>query len=635
MGCFGVHGLRRAVSSSARRSTRAATIPCPPPRETPPNPVDKKNTLIGVLLLIAAAVMYIYGQRHSMQHPSQAQVRQEVSKQIASEATSPAGMASIPAVGGSEPTFVTAKADHAGESVTKLGNSFVEVSFTDFGGSIRDVAFKKYPAAQGRPDPFIFNEAHSDPILAFVGMPGLDRATRYALVSSSDRDVVYRAVYDGRIEVVRHYELSPDKDATTDPYLIRCETTLRNLGDTASAPMRLEVSIGTAAPRNALDNGLQLTTESSNGTDQKLVRRSSLEASNGVFGIGAGDAKASISGPGPIAWATVKDQFFASILTPDDPADGLETQRVKLLDQLPDADRKAYGITGSVDFDVKALPPKGETTLGSSLYVGPKEYPRLSNADVFKKNQDRILDFGNFIFRFCAAILITVMTWFHRLTSNWGVAIILTTLAIKFLFLPLTLTASRSAKRMQKIQPEMKALKEKFKDNPQKQQAATMELFKKHKVNPMGGCIPVLVTLPFFWAFFAMLRSAAELRFAPFLWAHDLSATDTVYRVVAPFIGTLDINILPILVVATFAVQMRLTPQPTVDNAQMKLMKYMPFFMLFIYYNYSCALSLYSTVNGLFSIGQQLVINRMKDPVAVAAPLRPGKPTKNVTPRKR
>jgi YidC/Oxa1 family membrane protein insertase len=592
--------------------------------------LDKKNTSIGVLLLIAAAVMYFYGQRHSMQHPSPAEIRHEVSRQVASEGAQPAVAPS-----GTEPAFVTAKADHAGASVTRLGNSFVEVSFTDFGGSIREVAFKKYPAAQGRPDPFIFNELHSDPILAFVGTAGLDRATRYTLVSSSDHDIVYRTVYDGRIEVVRHYVLSPDKDVATDPYLVRCETTLHNLADKPSAPMRLALSIGTAAPRNALDNGLQLTTESSNGSDQKLTRRSSLEASNGFLGIGAGDAKASITGPGPIVWATVKDQFFASILTPDDPADGLETRRVKLLDELPDADRKAYGITGSVDFDVKALPVNGETTLGASLYVGPKEYPRLSNADVFKKNQDRILDFGNFIFRFCAAILITVMTFMHRMTSNWGVAIILTTLAIKFLFLPLTLTASRSAKRMQKIQPEMKALKEKFKDNPQKQQAATMELFKKNKVNPMGGCIPVLVTLPFFWAFFAMLRSAAELRFAPFLWAHDLSSTDTVYRIVAPVIGTLDINILPILVVATFAVQMRLTPQPTVDNAQMKLMKYMPFFMLFIYYNYSCALSLYSTVNGLFSIGQQLVINRMKDPVAVAAPERPGRGAKNVTPRKR
>jgi len=398
--------------------------------------------------------------------------------------------------------------------------------------------------------------------------------------------------------------------------------------------MHLALSIGTAAPSNALDNGIQLTTEYSNGTDQTLVRRASLEASNGFLGIGAHDLKPEITGAGPIVWATVKNQFFASVLTPDQPAAGLETRRVKLLDRLPDADPHAYGITGLVDFNVLPLPPKGETVLAGSIYVGPKEYPRLSNADVFKNDQDRVMDFGNFITRFCAAILITVMTWMHGWTANWGVAIVLTTLSLKLLFLPLSLTASRSAKRMQKIQPEMKVIREKFKDNPQKQQAATMELFKKAKVNPLGGCLPMLIQLPFFFAFFSMLRSVSELRFAHFLWAHDLSAPDTVYTFTAPLFGSLNVNILPLIVVATIAIQMRMTPQPTVDNAQMKMMKFMPFFMLLIYYSYSCALSLYSTINSLFTIGQQLVINRMKDVEDVPPPTGKGRPTKNVTPKR-
>ncbi|HXN34661.1 MAG TPA: YidC/Oxa1 family membrane protein insertase, partial [Opitutaceae bacterium] len=138
----------------------------------------------------------------------------------------------------------------------------------------------------------------------------------------------------------------------------------------------------------------------------------------------------------------------------------------------------------------------------------------------------------------------------------------------------------------------------------------------------------------FFFAFFSMLRSAAELRFAPFLWAHDLSAPDTVYTFVAPLVGSVNLNILPLLVVSTIAIQMRLVPQPTVDNAQMKMMKYMPFFMLLFYYSFSCALSLYSTINSLFTIGQQLLINRMKDTVDIL-PLGGGRPAKNVTPHKR
>ncbi|HXQ81367.1 MAG TPA: membrane protein insertase YidC [Opitutaceae bacterium] len=592
--------------------------------------MDKKNTVIGALLFMAAFFVLLYTQKHSQQPPSPAEIRHEVSRQVASEATAPAAPA-----GPEGPEFATAQVDHAGAAVTRLGNSFIEVTFTDFGGAIRGVAFKKYPAAQGRPDPFIFNELHADPMLAFAGFPGLDRATRYELVSTSDRDVVYRTVLENRIEVTRHYILSPDKGATTDPYLIRCETTLRNLTEKPTVPMRVALSIGTAAPSSALDNGLQLTTEYSTGKDQTIVQRSSLEASGGFLGYGARATRAVISSSGPIVWATVKNQFFASILTPDEPADGLDTRRVKLLEALPDADRRAYGITGAVNFQVNALPPRGEAVLGGDLYVGPKEYPRLSNVDVFKKDQDRMMDFGNMVFRFCAALLITGMTWIHGWTANWGIAIILTTLALKFLFLPVTLSQARTARRTQKIAPELKAVREKYKDNPQKQQAATMELYKKHKVNPVAGCIPMLLTIPFFFAFFKMLQSTAELRFAHFLWAHDLSAPDTVLTLAAPVIGSLNINVLPFVLCAVAFVQMRLTPQPTVDNAQMKIMKFMPIMFLLFYYSWSCALSLYSTVNGLFMIGQQLVINRMKDTGDPADARPPGKPVKNVTPRKR
>jgi YidC/Oxa1 family membrane protein insertase len=242
------------------------------------------------------------------------------------------------------------------------------------------------------------------------------------------------------------------------------------------------------------------------------------------------------------------------------------------------------------------------------------------------------MDFG--FFKFFSQILLTLMTWIHGWVNNWGVAIILTTLSLKTIFIPFTLAASKSAKRMAKIQPELQALREKFKDNPQKQQAATMELFKSRKINPVGGCLPILITIPFFMGFFTMLQSTAELRFAPFLWAHDLSATDTV----AMIFGFLPLNIMPILMGATMVVQMRLTPSPSVDNAQMKMMKFMPYVFMLFCYSFSCALSLYSFINGLFTIGQQLVINRMKDPVEAAPAVTTGhggKPIKNVTPSKK
>jgi len=183
------------------------------------------------------------------------------------------------------------------------------------------------------------------------------------------------------------------------------------------------------------------------------------------------------------------------------------------------------------------------------------------------------------------------------------------------------------------VMPELKAIKEKYKDNPAKLQTATMELYKKHKINPVAGCVPMLLTIPFFWAFFTMLRSAAELRFAPFLWAHDLSAPDTIGMISLPILGAVAINVLPLLLGVVNFMQMRVTPQPAVDNAQMKMMQFMPVMFVLFYYNWSCALSLYSTINGLFTICQQLVVNRVPD-TEDTEPVRAGKPTKNVTPKK-
>ena len=600
--------------------------------------MDKKNTTIGVLLLIAAAVAFVWGQKNSREPATPAQIQQAVAKADEKSGLPPPAPSSAVVQPSLQTAFATAATEHAGANITTLENKFVRVAFTDFGGAVKTVSLLQYPAALHSPDPFVFNELHADPILAIVDFPGLDKATRYQLVSSTATEVVYRAVFNGTLEVTRRYVLSPDEVKLTDPYQIRTETTVRNLSDKASLPMRLGMALGSAAPANALDNGLQLQAGYSNGSKQDFTPRRSFEAGNGFFGIGAHEAKPSVETEGPIVWAMVEGQFFTSILTPDEPAQQMVSRRVKLLTELPDAMVSAYGVTGTAQFDLKALAAHGSQTLGAQLYVGPKEYRRLANADVFKKDQDKVMNYG--LFKFFSQILVTLMTWMHGVVGNWGIAILLTTLFLKVIFLPLTLSASRSAKRMQKLQPELKELKEKYKDNPQKQQTATMELFKKHKVNPVGGCLPVLITIPFFFGFYKMLSSTAELRFQSFLWAKDLTAPDTVFVIghgSLPIIGSLPINILPIMLGVVMIFQMRLTPQPTVDNSQAKMMKFMPLMFMIFYYSYSCALALYSTANGLFTIGQQLVINRMKDaPVTEAVvPPKGGRGVKNVTPKKK
>ena len=452
--------------------------------------MDKKNFTIGAVLLIAAFAIIYFGPKSAPPPPRPAPtaVEQGATTGPASTATpATTATASSPQAatpGGPDQTnFAAVNRDAADATVTTLANEFIEARFTDSGGALRDVAFISrdgkgrlvYPEKLHGNDPFVFNSISADPILAFVDYPGLDRNTRFQRVAQSATHVVYRAVIDNRLEVTRTYTLTPQKSETADPYQIRHETTFRNLSDQPVQPAAVKFSLGTAAPTHAKDDGLQLTTGYNTGSDREFIPRSELESSGGFLGLGAHAAKPYISTPGPLVWTAVKNQFFTSILTGDQPATAMVSRRVKLVPALTDDDIRAYGVTGIAQFDVKPLAPKTESKVSGTIYVGPKEYHRLANGKIFKADEDKVMDFG--FFKFFSQILLTLMTWIHSFTNNWGVAIVLTTLALKILFIPFTLAASKSAKRMAKIQPEMQAIREKYKDNPQKQQQATMELF--------------------------------------------------------------------------------------------------------------------------------------------------------------
>lgn len=606
--------------------------------------MDKKNTTIGVVLLLAAFAALYLSPRTTPPAPP---VR-EVGKP-AGVPSSPSSAVQAATTAPTSPTdaafaAVVKEGDDAG--ITILANDFVEVRFTDFGGAIRDVALvakdpdkKKepgvhyvYSAEKNQPGtPYVFNQLHAEPALAFVDFPGLDRHTRYEKVSATATEVVFRAVFENRIEVTRRYVLSPNEVGATDPYQIRHETTFRNLtAQTAALPHAL-LSLGTAAPLNTRDYGLFLSTGRDANGSISFTKRAEMQGGGFLsnFGIGSRTPIPSIEVSGPFLWTSVNNQFFTSIFTSDQPAAALVTRRVEL-PPFPGAAVPSVGITGAARFDVPPLAAQAEAKITGSLYVGPKEYRRLANVDVFKADQDGTMQYG--FWRFFCRLLVSLMTWIHGFVPNWGLAIILTTLTLKVLSLPLTLKASRSMKRMQKFQPEIQALREKHKDNPQKMQAAMMELYKTHKVNPMGGCLPMLLPIPFFFGFYQMLQSTAELRFAEFLWSHDLSAPDTVLQ-----IGVVPINVLPLILGVTMIFQTRLVPQPAaVDNTQATLMKFMPVVFTMVCYGLPSALSLYSTTNGLFTIVQQLFINRMKDddlqPAVVTAG---GKTLKNVTPSKK
>jgi len=618
--------------------------------------MDKKNTFIGALFLAAAAFAFYYSAKHG---PRPAPPITPIT-QTAPAATTPSTNTATGPEDASSTTPAPAPASSATTArpvaqpapngvfaplvptdgsarIVTLGNDFIEARLSDFGGAIENVAFKKYPAVEGSTEPFIFNEEHTEPMLAFTqgSFPGLDRTTRYEIVSQTATEVVFRAIWENRVEVTRRYSIVPagapaDK---ADPYQLRHETTFRNLTDQTVALPHFQLSLGTAAPINGSDPGTHLVTGYNTGTDIDFVTRANLQGGGllSMVGIGSREPIPFKDTPVPLVWASVENQFFTTILTPDVPARGLTSRRVEFPSPAGTT-RPPVGVTGSAGFDIPALAANAQASVGMDFYAGPKEFKRLSNGDIFKHDQDKVMQFG--FFRIFSQLLLTIMTAVHSVVPNWGWAIIITTLSLKLVFLPLTLSASKSSKRMQKVQPQLKELREKYKDNPQKMQQATMEIFKANRVNPVGGCLPVLITIPFFFGFYRMLMSTAELRFAPFLWSNDLSMPDTVGHLLG-----FPINVMPILMGVTMIVQMHLTPQPSVDNAQAKMFKFMPYIFAFFCYNFPVALSLYSTINGLFTIGQQLIINRMKDsplpaPVVAARGGKSGKGMKNVTPKK-
>jgi YidC/Oxa1 family membrane protein insertase len=206
----------------------------------------------------------------------------------------------------------------------------------------------------------------------------------------------------------------------------------------------------------------------------------------------------------------------------------------------------------------------------------------------------------------------------------YGLALIVITVIIKLLFWPLTQASTRSMKRMQALQPEIKKLQEKYKEDPAKQQKKMMELWKEHKVNPMSGCWPMLIQLPIFFALFRMIPNAIELRGTPFLWIADLSRPDTIW-----YIPGLDFpfNPLPLLMGVTMLWQARLTPAaPGMDPAQQAIMKYMPLMFMVFLYNQPSGLTLYWTVQNLLTILQtKLTKAQEQKTAAVTSPLAPPK----------
>lgn len=575
--------------------------------------MDKKNIFIGIALLAGAfAVMFWQGKENSILGSAPEKDKSELPTQLKSQKDGGSLLTEKPEEGSGlfeviKPVTLEQKETH-GETVYTLENDALIVRFTDQGGAIKDVSLKKYPLTQESDAPFVFNAFTALPALGlgFQDAQGIYKiyAPSYELVSQTKDKILFSATTPEGVKILRGYHLDlSEKEG--DPYLIHHETRFVNNSTEALNLKKLLISLGSMPPTKGDSYGEYLNVGYYNGKDAEFIKVGQFNGSKGFLGFGKRDPVDSIREvANNIIWGSVKNQFFATVLTPDEPAVAIVATPIDV--GMASGDKNLNeGLTGSLEMQLGTLAPSQERLLSLEYYVGPKEFTRL---DKLGNHQDLVMQFG--FFGIISKFLLLIMTAIHKVVPNWGLTIIIVTIIIKLILWPLTAVQVRSSKRMATIQAPLKALKEKYKNNPQKLQMETMKLFKANKVNPAAGCLPLLVQLPIFLGLYFMLRTSSELRFASFLWIQDLSVPDTV-----AFIAGFPINILPLLMAASMFFQMKMTPSPMTDNAQKKIFQLMPFIFLVFCYNFPSGLVLYWTVQNLLTIVQQLITNRMKDPV--------------------
>lgn len=242
---------------------------------------------------------------------------------------------------------------------------------------------------------------------------------------------------------------------------------------------------------------------------------------------------------------------------------------------------------------VGSIEPGQSGKIGSQLYAGPQEQGKL---EAIAPGLELVVDYG--FLTVIAAPLFWVLSWFHSLTGNWGWAIILVTIAIKLVFFPLSAASYKSMAKMRVLGPRMQRLKELYGHDKARMQQEMMDMYRKEKINPLGGCLPILVQIPVFIALYWVLLGSVDMRHAPWiLWIEDLSAKDPYF-------------ILPIIMGASMLVQMKLNPTPP-DPIQAKVMMALPIVFTFMFLWFPSGLVLYWVVNNLLSIAQQWQITRM------------------------
>ena len=487
------------------------------------------------------------------------------------------------------------------EQTVALENAQLKLELSSWGAVVKRATLKGYAKDCGEvseANPAVALDFSASPLGELAGVKGIAANVAYEVREVTSNSVVFVNAFATR------------KITLGDDYLVTYDETFRSASASAAAASTL--SLGVMTMGDSKNDQLSVDSWSMDAGKGKpgvihhyegdsplkpfLVGGISGGCSGGCTGGSASAAgmprSQSVKYPGAQKWIALKNRFFVTALCSSTSGnDGFDTTVSRDLRQTtyrPDS------VSAKVLFS--ALP----ATRTNVFYVGPKKQALL-----WDLGMRDVMDFG--MWRWICYPIVYVLNFFHDWIPNYGVAIILLTILVRLVFWPLTRKSTEGMKKMQEIQPLMKEIQAKYKDNPQRMQQETWALYRDHKVNPLSSCLPMLIQIPVFIALFNVLRSAVELRYAPFLWICDLSEPEGLFAAYLPFGG---LNILPILMALSTGLQSYFTPSAG-DQSQQKMMTvFMPVMMLVMFYSFPSALSLYWFLSNLFSIVQMWLIRR-------------------------
>ncbi len=577
----------------------------------------------------------------------QAEANATASNQTGTATTPPAGgvQPAKPATAPEEPSTPEERKSVSSEVGT------VDYVFSNHGGGISRVVLTQHFEDKDKGTKVVLNEFGSIPIGAFSLDPEKETAAKapWAMsVDEANRVVSFTrttpgnvdGVPLGEIKVTKRFSLprKPDENdrrrvKLRSEYLVGLDVTYENVGTTPTRVPKFFMHVGGAAPINRHETVMYQGFDYWRDGDTHF-KDATWFGAGGILFWSHPERPVSREDGDLMRWAAVTNQYFTTMLTVLGAEGKSQEEQRPLLGVTAWAKRRTisadewrkqtewrpngheaagntafFNVDGALAVPEFALPPGQSVTRNFQIYAGPREYRRLRLLD---HHESDVLNYGSFLgiptgpF---SRLLLNSMNGIYAWIGNYAIAIVLLTICVKALLWPLQNKANKNMKKMAALQPEMKRLQEKYKEEPVKFQQEMGKIWKKAGVNPLSGCWPIFIQIPIFIGFYNMLGKAVELRHHGFWWVKDLSQPDTIFTIA----GLIPVNPLPLIMAVTMILQMKMSPQGG-DPTQRKLMMFLPLIFIFMCYTFASALALYWTIQNLISI-VQLQINKRQNAV--------------------